>query len=170
MRKHLAIVYGEGIRSASLEEYRPGDEVDQERERVLRGARPLAEVKRMLELEGVNGSLRCDCAEQLQEAMRLMSVEREGVILYLKQEGRGIGLREKLRLVFGDQEVHAEFIPYETMQNRRSPHVAYNLIDLGHDTMAANVLLGHPPDARSYEIASAILHDLGISRSLNVYP
>ncbi|KAJ3145881.1 GTP cyclohydrolase II [Geranomyces michiganensis] len=83
-------------------------------------------------------SLRCDCAEQLEEAMRCMAKANRGVVLYLKQEGRGIGLRDKLR--------------------------AYNLIDLGHDTMAANLLLGHPPDARSYEIASAMLRDLGVGR------
>ncbi|KAJ3186215.1 GTP cyclohydrolase II [Gaertneriomyces sp. JEL0708] len=83
-------------------------------------------------------SLRCDCAEQLEEAMRMMAKEGRGVVLYLKQEGRGIGLRDKLR--------------------------AYNLIDDGYDTMMANILLRKPADARRYGIASAILRDLGINR------
>ncbi|KAJ3351836.1 GTP cyclohydrolase II [Entophlyctis luteolus] len=82
------------------------------------------------------GSLRCDCREQLVEAMKMMGKEGRGVILYLIQEGRGIGLQEKMK--------------------------AYNLIDQGYDTMEANIELGHPSDARSYRIASAILRDLQI--------
>jgi GTP cyclohydrolase II len=84
-------------------------------------------------------SARCDCGEQLDEAQRLMCPPNNhagGVIVYLRQEGRGIGLREKLK--------------------------AYNLQDLGHDTHEANVLLRHPADARSYGIATAILMDLGL--------
>ncbi|KAI7544080.1 hypothetical protein KC316_g15066, partial [Hortaea werneckii] len=61
-----------------------------------------------------------------------------GVIVYLRQEGRGIGLKEKLK--------------------------AYNLQDLGHDTMEANLLLRHPGDARSYGLATAMLLDLGLGR------
>ncbi|KAJ3094964.1 GTP cyclohydrolase II [Physocladia obscura] len=82
------------------------------------------------------GSLRCDCREQLVDAMTRISAERKGVVLYLIQEGRGIGLRDKLR--------------------------AYNLIDLGYDTREANIQLGLPADARSYRIATAILRDLNI--------
>lgn len=93
------------------------------------------------------GSQRCDCGEQLDEALRLICAsstrtstgERmppRGVIVYMRQEGRGIGLLDKL--------------------------LAYNLQDMGHDTVAANVLLGHLPDARKYDISSAILRDLGV--------
>ncbi|KAK0945949.1 GTP cyclohydrolase II [Friedmanniomyces endolithicus] len=106
-------------------------------------------------------SARCDCGEQLDEAARLMSLTAPtpastpgseagehqllpneklpscgGVIVYLRQEGRGIGLKEKLK--------------------------AYNLQDLGHDTMEANLLLRHPGDARSYGLATALLLDLGM--------
>ena len=111
-------------------------------------------------------SARCDCGEQLDEAARLMSLPAPtpistpgsessvtsivdaaqkaskseascgGVIIYLRQEGRGIGLGEKLK--------------------------AYNLQDLGHDTMEANLLLRHPGDARSYGLATAMLLDLGL--------
>ncbi len=88
-------------------------------------------------------SARCDCGEQLDEAARLMSLPSTstsptatgGVIVYLRQEGRGIGLSEKLK--------------------------AYNLQDLGSDTVEANLLLRHPADARSYGLATAILLDLG---------
>ncbi|KAI9307560.1 GTP cyclohydrolase II-domain-containing protein [Cunninghamella echinulata] len=83
-------------------------------------------------------SARCDCGEQLDEAMRQMQVAGHGVIVYLRQEGRGIGLLEKLK--------------------------AYNLQDLGHDTVAANVLLNHPADGRTYGIANAILKDLQINQ------
>jgi len=83
-------------------------------------------------------SARCDCGEQLDEAARLMSLPTStgGVIVYLRQEGRGIGLASKLK--------------------------AYNLQDLGNDTVEANLLLRHPADARSYGLATAILQDLGL--------
>jgi GTP cyclohydrolase II len=83
-------------------------------------------------------SARCDCGEQLDEAARLMSLPSNkagGIIIYLRQEGRGIGLGEKLK--------------------------AYNLQDLGSDTVEANILLRHPADARSYGLATAMLLDLG---------
>lgn len=82
-------------------------------------------------------STRCDCGEQLDEAARLMSLpgSKGGIIIYLRQEGRGIGLAEKLK--------------------------AYNLQDLGNDTVEANLLLRHPADARSYGLATAMLLDLG---------
>ncbi|KAH8724173.1 hypothetical protein GQ44DRAFT_618848 [Phaeosphaeriaceae sp. PMI808] len=85
-------------------------------------------------------SARCDCGEQLDEAARLMAdpmlSPAGGAIIYLRQEGRGIGLGEKLK--------------------------AYNLQDLGNDTYEANILLRHPADARSYGLATAMLMDLGL--------
>ncbi|RKO85213.1 GTP cyclohydrolase II-domain-containing protein [Blyttiomyces helicus] len=109
--EHMAIVYGETIRSRTLDEVRPGDT---DRERLLRGAKPfqaspavsasasadsppLTRIHSCCFTGEALGSLRCDCAEQLQQAMRLMGEEGKGVVLYLKQEGRGIGLREKMR-------------------------------------------------------------------------
>jgi GTP cyclohydrolase II len=85
----------------------------------------------------VFGSLRCDCGEQLALSMHMLS-ERGGIIIYLRQEGRGIGLNEKLK--------------------------AYYLQDNeGYDTVDANINLGHPEDARTYEDALAILHSMSIS-------
>jgi GTP cyclohydrolase II len=84
----------------------------------------------------VLGSLRCDCGEQLESALQLVGEAGAGVLLYLRQEGRGIGLLEKLK--------------------------AYNLQDRGFDTVDANVELGHQPDARDYAVAALILQDLEV--------
>jgi GTP cyclohydrolase II len=182
-KEHLAIVFGDHIRSRSLDAPRPGET---ERDRLIRGAydgrlHPGRMTSRINSTrrgeDGQNGtnssqtteatgacresgqshdgpplvrihsecytgetvwSARCDCGEQLDEAQRLMCLpgnKSGGVIIYLRQEGRGIGLSEKLK--------------------------AYNLQDLGHDTYEANLLLRHPADARSYGIATAMLVDLG---------
>ncbi|PWY94803.1 GTP cyclohydrolase-2 [Aspergillus sclerotioniger CBS 115572] len=206
-KEHLAIVFGNTIRSRSLDKVRPGET---EMDRMIRGAyvgtlhpgrvsswyddanaegaagnqshsritdggpvsaettlaqsspsqAPLVRIHSECYTGETAWSARCDCGEQLDEAARLMSFPMEelaeiasqqavpvpsnasgGVIVYLRQEGRGIGLGEKLK--------------------------AYNLQDLGSDTVEANLLLRHPADARSYGLATAILVDLGLGEDSN---
>ncbi|KAJ2488537.1 GTP cyclohydrolase II [Coemansia sp. RSA 2050] len=184
-KEHLAIVFGDDIRSKTLELAKPGES---DMDRRIRGAstgalrslvqkdiarrqlsdcsgREPAQRKMGFEPDPVDSfvaprvslveaplvrihsecftgetvsSVRCDCGYQLAEAMRLIQKEGRGVIVYLRQEGRGIGLLEKLK--------------------------AYNLQDMGHDTVDANLLLNHPADARTYGSARAILADLGVDR------
>lgn len=83
-------------------------------------------------------SHRCDCGEQLTEAMKLIESEGCGAIIYLRQEGRGIGLPEKLK--------------------------AYALQERGYNTITANVALGHPIDGRTYDVAADMLKSLGIDQ------
>ena len=168
-KEHLAIVFGPHIRSQSLFAARPGET---EQDRMNRGAYtgnlypgrtsshedptviaetetegiprsnssepPLVRIHSECYTGETAWSARCDCGEQLDEAARLMSSPKSGggVIIYLRQEGRGIGLAEKLK--------------------------AYNLQDLGSDTVEANLLLRHPADARTYGLATAMLMDLGL--------
>jgi len=84
------------------------------------------------------GSKRCDCGEQLQKSMQMIENEGKGIIVYLNQEGRGIGLFNKIH--------------------------AYQLQDEGLDTIQANIALGFEADERDYTIASHILKDLGVRK------
>ena len=171
-KEHLAIVFGSQIRSKSLDAPREGET---EMDRMIRGAYtgrlypgrvsskvdtppsanstshssttattssqpsapqyPLVRIHSECYTGETAWSARCDCGEQLDEAARLMALENNGVVVYLRQEGRGIGLGEKLK--------------------------AYNLQDLGNDTVEANLILRHPADARTYGLATSILLDLG---------
>lgn len=83
-------------------------------------------------------SLRCDCRQQLHQSLKLISKAKSGIILYLNQEGRGIGLVNKIK--------------------------AYSLQDKGHDTIEANHILGLPTDIRNYDVAAYILKNMGIKK------
>ena len=83
------------------------------------------------------GSLKCDCGPQLEASLKRIQEEGNGALVYLKQEGRGIGLFSKIQ--------------------------AYALQDQGHDTLDANLLLGLPADGRKYDVAAEMLKELGLT-------
>ena len=102
------------------------------------GSAPLVRIQSQCLTGDVFGSTRCDCGEQLKVAMRMIQTEGQGVIIYHPEEGRGIGLLNKLR--------------------------AYELQDQGIDTVEANHRLGFDADQRDYSVCAEIVKDLGVSR------
>lgn len=104
---------------------------------VSQDSTPLVRVHSECWTGDVVGSLKCDCGPQLEASLQRIS-EEGGAVIYLRQEGRGIGLVEKLK--------------------------AYNLQDQGMDTFEANQALGHSKDGRRFDVAASILHKLGWNR------
>ena len=115
----------------------PGDHVALIKGKVRGGKGVLVRIHSECLTGDVFGSLKCDCRKQLEEALQHIAEKKCGILLYLRQEGRGIGLFNKIR--------------------------AYHLQEKGFDTVEANKLLGFDGDARDYKIAVRMLKSLGVS-------